>query len=63
MMQHFDGSIETEWRSEAASCIFHIKRDTTWCSLHGMSALVSQFVNEDVVVLKHPSVRRELGSV
>ena len=29
MMQHFDGSIETERRSEAASCIFHIKRDTT----------------------------------
>jgi hypothetical protein len=28
-MQHFDGSIETERRSEAASCIFHIKRDTT----------------------------------
>jgi len=29
MMQHFDGSIETERRSEAASCIFHIQRDTT----------------------------------
>jgi hypothetical protein len=29
MMQHFDGRIETERRSEAASCIFHIKRDTT----------------------------------
>jgi len=29
MMQHFDGSIATERRSEAASCIVHIKRDTT----------------------------------
>src|SRR4029434_371045 len=29
MMQHFDGGIETERRSEAASCIFHIKRDAT----------------------------------
>jgi hypothetical protein len=29
MMQHFDGSIEAGRRSEAASCMFHIKRDAT----------------------------------
>ena len=29
MMQHIDGSIDTGRRPEAASCIFHIKGDTT----------------------------------
>lgn len=42
MMQHLGGSLETGRRLEAASCMFHIKRDTTpvisrWYSMDAYS--------------------------